>query len=149
MRVLPHPTHCFGNPNQFQHLDAPSIGLGPTDVLMQKERFTQLSADRKNGIKACHRLLENHRYRIASNIAHLFFVELQKIPTVKNNLPRQSSWRLRNQAKNGHGSHRLPASRFPDDSKRLAFFHCETHAIDSSVNPIRGSEMRLQGLHFK
>jgi len=67
VRIFVQATLRLGDPNEVHQLQGACISLLIADFLMQTQGLAQLTPDLEHGIQAGHRLLKDHRNRIAAN----------------------------------------------------------------------------------
>ena len=87
---------------------------------MRAHRLGDLVADGEHRIKAGHRLLEDHRDAIATNVAHLRGRQLEQIAPVEHDPTSGDPARRRHQPHYGQRQHRLAAAELTDDAERAA-----------------------------
>ena len=148
MRIFIQPSLPFGDTDQIHEFGCARHSLLLRDVLMQAQRFAQLTLNRQHRIQAGHRLLENHGNRIASNGAHFFFRHFEQILTQKTNGASNFARRLGDQTQDRHRRHRLAATGLTNDCQSLALVHDKTHTINCSVHTIRGAKVCLKIFNF-
>ena len=115
---------------------------------MQTQRLHQLAPNLEHGIQASHRLLKNHRNRIATNSAHFFVRHLEQVLAHKFDRTGNFSGRLGYQTQNRHGSHGLAATGFTHNGEGLAFINNKAHAIYSAVDTVWCTKVRLKVFNF-
>ena len=131
MRILQHTLFRAGKANHPQQLHGALFGFLLVHVQVEAQRFTQLIADRKDGVQARHRLLKNHSDFVALNLAHFLGGKLKQICTLVDNFAAADfaadAWHKPHYA---HAADTLAAAAFADDAQRLPFLQGEVHVTD-------------------
>ena len=130
MRVLLRALSGVGYPGEREHLDRALPRVLPAHAGVDAGDLSDLIADRKNGIERRHRLLEDHRDAVASNVADLFVAQGDDVPSLELDVASglDDSRRL-DQAKNRESGDGFSAARLADDADRLSCTDVERHAI--------------------
>ncbi|MNZ47010.1 hypothetical protein D3C78_647120 [compost metagenome] len=93
---------------QVKQLQRARSGLLATQALVQQEDLVDLLFDVVQRVERGHRLLEDHRDAVATNTAHLLFIQGQQVaPFVVNRAGRMTRQRVGQQAQDRMGGHRL------------------------------------------
>src|SRR5450759_278084 len=101
MRVLAEAPFGLGDADQVKHLDGTLLRLGVIDLLMQGNSFTDLIANRVDRIERCHGFRKDHGNLVATYHAHLFFMLLEKIFPMEEDLASDDlARRIRNETNN-------------------------------------------------
>ena len=150
MRILRDPAFRLRHAHQTQHLDRASRRILVREAAMQHQDLGNLIADGQHRVERCHRLLEDHGDRIASDLAHLRFGQLEQIAPFEDDPPGdRSSRRRRNQAQDRERRDALPAARFAHDRQRLAARDRERYTVDGAHHAVAGEEIGLQLLDLE
>ena len=99
------------------------------------EHLGHLVADPHQRVQRRHRLLEDHRDAPAAGIPPAGFVLGKQVGLAEANAAGDRPHRLRQQAHQGVGAHRLARARFADEAQDLAGHEVERHAVDG-VRPV-------------
>ena len=83
VRVVLQPLLRVGDAHPPKQLDRRPLGLGRRHGAVVAERLGDLEADGEHRVEAGHRLLEDHRDRVAANCAHPLFGERQEVPALE------------------------------------------------------------------
>ena len=145
VRVGVHAALRLGYVHPAQRLDRPIHRLAARDALVQRDRFADLAADRHQRVQRCHRLLEDHRDRVAADVLHRAFAQLQQIDAGKadraaDDAPR----RVGHETQDRQRGDALAAAGLADDPQRLAGAHRIGDPVDRPHDARRGKEMRPQ-----
>ena len=135
----------IGDLHQPEHFDGFRSSRLLVQPLVQLDRFADLIADGKNRIERGHRLLEDHRDLVASDLAHLLVTELEQIlaavdDLAADNFPR----RRRDQPHDRQRSDALAAAGLADQPKSLALVDLEANAVDGAYFAFRCEERSLE-----
>ncbi len=144
MRIFAQPPARLRDADKGEHLDRTRLRRLPVKALMQAQRLAELAADGKHGVKARHRLLEDHADLVAANAAHLALGKFQEVLALEADRACDLCRRFWNEPQNRHGGHGFPTTALADHGKRLAFVHMKRNAVDGAINAILRAEMRLQ-----
>ena len=116
-------------------------------VLMDLDRLGDLAAHRHHRIQRGHRLLEDHRDRVAADAAHLGLGQGQQVAPVEPDVAGLDPRRRRGQqALDRERGDALAAARFADHRERLAPDHLEGDAVDRADHALGGIEADAQAL---
>ncbi len=98
---------------------------------MPQDDLGDLVADGERRVERGHRLLEDHRDSVATQLSHRGFGELQQIDAVEHDLAaRDTSWRIRDEAHDRQSGHALPAPGLADNAERASRFDAEADVVD-------------------
>src|SRR5512140_2565093 len=101
MRILLSPLLRRRNACESQHFDRPLPGISARSIRVHPCDFGNLVADSEYRVERGHRLLENHRAAIASNVAHARIIERDQVFSLElDTAAGFDSSRLLNQAQN-------------------------------------------------
>ena len=87
-----------GDADQGQHLDRLRLGVARVHALVQPHRLADLPADGQHRVQAGHRLLEDHRDRVAADVAHFRLRQRQQIAALEADAAGDLAGRLRRSA---------------------------------------------------
>ena len=79
-----------GMPTRVSISTAFCLGVARVHALMQPHRLADLLADGQHRVQAGHRLLEDHRDRVAADVAHLRLGQRQQIAALEADAARRS-----------------------------------------------------------
>src|SRR5450759_4211056 len=104
MGVLAEAPFGLGDTYQVKHLDSTLLRLGVIDLLMQGNSFTDLITNRVDRIERRHGFLEDHGDFVTAYHAHLFFILLEKVFPMEEDLASDNlARRIRNEAQDREG----------------------------------------------
>ncbi len=149
VRILAHAPRRRGNADQCQHVDRLLLGVARVHALMKLYRLADLPADGQHRIQAGHRLLKDHRDRIAADVAHLRFGQSQQVAAFETDTALDLAGRFLDQPQDRHRGDRLAAAGFTDHCQCLAALDVQRHALDSTHHAIRRIEMCLEIFDFE
>ena len=150
VRVGMHAALRLGDVHAAQRLDRPVHRLAARHVLVQYHGFADLAADRHQRVQRGHRLLEDHRDRVAANVLHLAFAQLQQIDAGEaDRAADDPARRVRHEPQDRQRRYALAAAALADDAQRLAGAHRLGNPVHRPHGACRGKEMRLQILDFE
>ena len=150
VRVFVEPGLRRGNLHQPQHLQRAGACLGVADGAVKVDGLDDLLAHGLHRVEAGHRLLEDHRDRIAPDGAHLGLRQLEEVTALElDGSGRHASWRVRHQPHDRQRCHRLAATRFAHDAELLARRQRETHAVDGSEHAAAGTKLGTKVFDFE
>jgi hypothetical protein len=116
VRVLEDAALRLWHPHQPKHLDRAGAGLLARKPAVQDQRFGDLVADGQDRIQRRHRLLEDHGYGVAANLAHLGLRQVEQIATLEHHASVDgASGRRRDQAQEGKRRDAFAAAGLADD----------------------------------
>ena len=114
---------------KFNHADT---RCRVVEVLMQLYDFAHLLFDGVQGIERRHRLLEDDRYFLPADAAHIVFSCLDDIHAIEHDLARwmrRGVWQKFQYRKRRHG---LARTGFANQRHRLALGDLERHTLDDA-----------------
>jgi len=149
MGIFFHALLRIGNADQDEHFDGAFLGGLPVEVLMQAQRFADLTADVEHRVEARHRLLENHADVVAADVAHLAIGEFEQFGSLEADRSGDLAGRFRDQAEDRIRGDRLAAAALADNRQRFTLLHVKGHAIHRTIDSHRGAEMGLQVFDFE
>ena len=149
MRILAHPPLRRGNADQHQHLDRPLLGVARRQALVKLQRLADLPADRQHRVEAGHRLLEDHRDRVAADVAHLRLGDVEQVAALEADRAGDLAGRLLDQPQDRHRGDRLAAAGLADDARASRRHRRGTKPLDRAHHAVGRREMRLQVLDFQ
>ena len=118
-------------PTRLSNLDCFSAGVAGGKPAVKDQTFGNLFADTKHRIQRGHRLLEDHRYKVAPHPAHFFLRQQEKILAFKENLAGDSSTRSVNKAHYGISGNAFAATGFSYNCQGLPFGKGKIHTVHS------------------
>src|ERR671936_2178153 len=104
------------DPNQAEQVDGTRHGLTIRDVQVLADRLRDLLAASEDRVERGHRLLEDHRDVVATDLTHLVLGQLQYVTAGEVDAARDSAAVARQETHDAERSHRLSAPRFTDDT---------------------------------
>src|SRR5664280_488191 len=145
MGVLAIATLRFWDADQVKHLDRSLLRLSVIDLLMQGKGFTDLIANRVDGVERCHGFLEDHRDFVAAYHSHLFFILLEKVFSMEEDLASDDlARRVGNEAHDREGCNRFSATRLAHQAYNLSPVNSQVNTIHGRNNTILCVEKRTQ-----
>src|SRR5450759_3979592 len=112
MRVLAEAPFGLGDADQVKHLDGTLLRLGVIDLLMQSNGFANLIPNRVDRIERRHGFLEDHGDFVTAYHAHLFFILLEKVFPMEEDLASDDlTRRVGNKAHDREGCNGFSATR--------------------------------------
>src|SRR5450756_738161 len=112
MRVLAEAPFGLGDTYEMNHLDRTLLRLSAIDLLMQGNSFTNLISNCVDRIERCHGFLEDHGDLVTAYQAHLFFILLEKVFPMEEDLASDNlARRIRNEAQDREGCNGFSATR--------------------------------------
>ncbi len=120
VRIFLEPAALVRDMDGAQHLRRAVERRPAAQPLVQHADLGDLLADGQHGIERRHRVLEDHRDRIAANPPHLRLAELQQVASLEQDPAADDAARRgRDQAQHRERSNALAAAGFADDAQRL------------------------------
>jgi len=120
----------------MKHFDHAFAGCTTRQPLMEPDDFTDLVPNRKNRVKRCHRLLEDHRNPVAPNFAHLKFRKFQQALAIEKDIAvLYFAGRIRYQANNGMGGDTFTAAGFSYQTQCFTGLDRQAHFINGFSYP--------------
>src|SRR5664280_2202059 len=145
MRVLAEAPFGLGDADQVKHLDRSLLRLSVIDLLMQGNGFTDLITNRVNRIERCHRFLEDHRDFVAAYHAHLFFILLEKVFPMEEDLASDDlARRIRNEAHDREGCNGFSTTGLAHQTYNLSPVNRQINTIHGRNNAVLCIEERAQ-----
>src|SRR5450756_551805 len=121
MRVLVETPFRLGDADQVKHLDGTLLRLGVIDLLMQGNGFTDLIPDRIDRIERRHGFLKDHGDLVTAYHAHRFFILLEKVFPMEENLAYDDlARRIGNEAQDREGCNGFFGSKLAHREKIVA-----------------------------
>ena len=106
---------------------------------MELDHLRDLIANRHNGVKRRHRVLEDHGYLFAADVPHFLRREGEQVPPFKSNAAGYNlSRRIRNQAQNAQGRRGFSRPRLSYQAQGLPFLDLQINSVDSLYNAFSG-----------
>jgi hypothetical protein len=134
-----------GQADEVQKLDRAGSGGGAPERAVQQQGFRDLVADGEDGVERRHRLLEDHRDSVAAQLSQGARVETDEVLALEQDAPAgDAARRLRDEAQEGKGRHRLAAARLADEAQALAWPQGEGHLLHHRP-PAHGDGQVLDG----
>ena len=76
-------------PTSCEHLDGPVPQASRVELLVERDRLGDLVADGEDRVERGHRLLEDHRDRVAADVSDIVLVDQrQQVAVVEQDLAR-------------------------------------------------------------
>lgn len=116
---------------------------------MNLKGLAELTANSEHRIERGHRLLENHRNRVAADVVHLFKGQLGQVLSLKQHLALRDIAVGVKQTQDTHGGDRLARARLAYDANSLARLEGIGYVVDSLDNSLFRAEIGVQVFHFK
>ena len=147
MRVFPRALRGRGNTDHLKHFDRALPRLAPRARGVDAHHLRDLFADGEHRVERGHRFLEHHRDPRAAHVAQGAFVEGDEVPSLEENPTSglDASGRP-NESQDRERRHRLAASRFANETDRLARRDGEGDAVYGAGDPGVAVEEGLQVL---
>ena len=139
---------CGWYPHLLQQVDSAGMGLGLRAAVGQ-HRLVDLKAGAEDRVERALRVLEDHRDIAPAYLADLVIGELQQVLVLEEDLAPHHPTRLRHEAQQREGCHRLAASGLPDDAEALALMQVEAHTVDGRDDAPVGHELSAQIAHLQ
>ncbi|MCY1418606.1 hypothetical protein D9M71_341690 [compost metagenome] len=119
---------------------APGGGLA-AQALVQFEDFVDLLFDVVQRVERGHRLLEDHRDAVATDMAHLLFAQGQHVAaSIGDGARGMPRLRIRQQAQDRMGGDRLARAAFADQGQGFAATDIEADAFDHPLGLLTAGE---------
>ena len=116
----------IGNSNKAQQFESAVANLRLRHRrVVQTNRLGNLHANSQHRIERRHRVLKDHRHRLAADLAHLLERETGEAAAAKDHFARRHSHRMRQQTHHGEHGQALARAGFADDAKHLVRKHVE------------------------
>jgi hypothetical protein len=145
VRVAARARRRLGDADERQRLDRLRPGRTTGCAPMRDDGFGDLVADRKDGIEAGHRLLEDHRDLVAADGVHLLAGQCEQVAAPIENSPAgDPSGRARHQSHDGEAGDGLARAGFSHHGERLALVEVEADAVDGSRNTFVALEIHAE-----
>ena len=148
MGVLHHALLGLRNPDKPEHLEHPLSGLRLVEPLMEHDRLSDLVTDRVHRVEARQRLLEDHRDRIAANLAHVVLALLHEVDDLAVRLSEKDLAVLNlapgtelDKPHDRQRSDRLARTRLAHDRQGLTLVKVERHPVDRRERAERDGEI--------
>jgi hypothetical protein len=120
MRIFIEPLRRRRNAHPLENAQRFLLCLRAIETPVIDQRLGDLETEREHGIQARHRLLEDHRDRVAAYLPHLFFRELQQLAAFEPDLANGAAVGRRQQPHDRERGDALAGARFANDRHRLA-----------------------------
>ena len=126
----------IGEPHVFEQLHRTLERGRSRHAPMQDQRFGDLPSDAMQGIEGRHRLLKDHRDPIPAQEAHGFLAEADELAPLEAYRAGDAG-RVRSEAHQRQGGHRLAGAGFADDAEALAVVERKRRAVDDALHAPR------------
>src|SRR5450756_1945622 len=147
MGVLAEAPFGLGDTYQVKHLDSTLLRLGVIDLLMQSNGFANLIPNRVDRIERRHGFLEDHGDFVTTYHAHLFFILLEKVFPMEEDLASDDlTRRVGNKAHDREGCNGFSATRLAHQAYNLSPVNSQINAIHGRNNTVLRVEERAQVL---
>src|SRR5207248_184199 len=124
---------------EAEHLDRALSRLATRLLLVQADGLDDLRAHRVDGVQARHRLLEDHRDRVAADVLHLALAQLEEVLAAELDAAAgDAPLRERHEAEDRERGHALSAAALADDAERAAFRELERDLVDRAEIALLG-----------
>src|SRR5664280_2275271 len=145
MGVLAEAPFGLGDAYQVKHLDGTLLRLNAIDLLMQGNGFTDLIPNRVDGVERCHGFLEDHGDFVTAYHSHLFFILLEKVFPIEEDLASDDlARRVGNKAHDREGCNGFSATRLAHQAYNLSPVNSQVNTIHGRNNTILCVEKRTQ-----
>ena len=124
------------------------MGLGLRAAVGQ-HRLVDLKAGAQDRVERALRVLEDHRDVAPAHLTDLVIGELEQVLVLEEHLAPHHPTRLRHEAQQREGCHRLAASGLSDDAQAFALMQVEAHTIDGGHDAPVGHELSAQIAHLE
>ena len=132
MRILLRTLGCIWNIHLLEALDGFLLRLFTAQMPMLLYGLDDLLPDLHRRIHTGHRILEDHRDVLSTNLLHVLFGGRNDILATQSDLAvHDLRRRHRIQLHDGLCRHGFTAAGLTDDSEHLAFIHMQRDAADS------------------
>lgn len=139
----------FGDAHQFQQLQGTPGGDLAGKSLVQAKHFVDLFLDAVQRVQRGHRLLEDHRDAVATNVPQGLFLEGQQVSLgVVDGAAGVARQRVGQQAQDRVRGHRLARSAFADQGQGFATLDIKADVIDHAVVMLAGDELDAEVADF-
>jgi hypothetical protein len=106
-----------------------------------------LVSDPHDRVQCRHRFLEDDPYRATPNVPELVLTERDQVFASEEDLTRRHAGAARKQSEDRTQRHALAASRFADQTERLAFVQIKGHAVDRVDDAAPRLDLHVQVSH--
>ena len=131
------------NANRVEQFEDSVLGRASARETVDRQCFLNLRANRVHRIEGNHGFLEHNTDLAPADQAHLFVVEIEKIPSVEEDTAGHDSSRRLNQLDNGQSRNRLSAAGLSDETECVAVGDRERHVVDGGdVAAVRQTKHR-------
>ncbi|MNL36441.1 hypothetical protein D3C87_1585220 [compost metagenome] len=145
MGVVVHAVGGPGDADGFEHLDGALASGGAVDLLVERDGFHDLLADREHGVERGHGVLRDQGDAVAADLAHLGLGEAQQVLALEEDRAADDlALGARHQPHDRQGSDALAATGFAYDAEDLALLDLEVNAVDGLDDAFLGGEVGLQ-----
>ena len=136
--------------HRVQHLQGARTGLLPRERPVSHQALDDLFAYRESWIERGHRLLENHRHAVATQVLQLRLGQADQFAPFKpdgacGDAPR---W-VGDQTHDGERRYALAAAGLAHDGQGAPSVHRKTHSVHCRKFAVVGAEQGAQALHFQ
>ena len=142
MRIVVRPPPRKGDAHRVEQLDGAVPGGAPAEVLVPSQHLRNLLADRVDRIERRHRLLEDHRDRVAPDVAQVRVrgpgeVLVRKEDGAARDAPRRRG----DEPHDGERGHRLAAPGLPHQTQGGPRVELDREAIEHRHGAVAGGEL--------
>src|SRR6478609_5962529 len=149
MRIILDPPLRRRNAYARERLYRLPFGILPGRALVEHEHFGDLAADRGQRVERRHRLLENHRDAVASELPNLRWRKRLNLAPVEPDGPPADAQRVAQQPDERQRRDALAAAGFPHEAHRLAAPDRERHVLYGSEFLVTDRKIDPQILDFE
>src|SRR5258708_2351073 len=115
------------------------------EMHMELKGLGELALDSEHRIEARHRILEDHSYVTAADLAQLGFIHLDEVFVLEDDAPVEDlggrSWQ---QSEDRERRDALARATFADDAQGFAFVQVKAHAVNGVDVASAGLEMHFE-----
>ena len=153
--ALPHPTRELvrivvdslvgaGDSDCLKQLERPLTSFGPRDVAVEQHGLVELLADRVHRVQRRHRILEDHRDVVASQVAQLAAAHLEEVVALEEGLAARDRASLVVQPHDREARDALAAAGLAHDPERLPLLDLERDPVNCFDDTVVRAEARPQ-----
>src|SRR5450759_3848303 len=141
---------CLGrrDAHPAQHRHRHGHRLGPVQAVMQANRLRNLPTGPEDRVQGRHRVLNDHRDVLSTDLTHLSLCRLGEVSTLVDDTAADDLARTL-KAHDAQCGHRLTAARLADDAERLSGVELERYAIDRLDVAVLGGKDGVQVVHLE
>jgi hypothetical protein len=150
VRVVAQPRGRGRYADHFERLHAALQGGGARNLgVVRLDGFQHLLLDAQHRVERHQRVLKDHRDAVATQLAHLLFVQVAQVPALEQHLARDHFAGRVDQAEDGKTGDGLARTGFADQAHDLAGLDGQVHPAHGGPGAVLGVENRVQAAHFQ